>query len=187
MSEVILSCSQFTCIRAERVLFKPIELVVAAGECHKLAGANGSGKSTCLLAFSGLRQYEGKFKSAPSSFLGHFNGLQQSLTVAETILAWQQLNSNNIMPSFISFLPKESLVANLSSGQKRILAWARLVIEQNSLWLLDEPLINIDKAMREQLIVIAQNHLASNGAIVLATHMHDFWQLLITNSHKIEV
>jgi heme exporter protein A len=62
------------------------------------------------------------------------------------------------------------LVQALSAGQKRRLSLARLLITQNSVWILDEPFTSLDKqgiALIESLMI---EHCVNGGMIVLTSH-----------------
>ena len=66
----------------------------------------------------------------------------------------------------------ESEAGSLSAGQKRRLALARLVATDALLWILDEPFTSLDKASMALFAELFENHLESNGAIVMTSH-HD--------------
>ena len=65
----------------------------------------------------------------------------------------------------------ERTVAQLSEGQKGLLSFARLVLMQPGLLVLDEPTNHINF---RHLPVIAQAINAYKGALILISHMPDF-------------
>ena len=181
-NSLLLEAIQFTSLRNNKAVFKAIDLEVKSGECHQLLGANGAGKSSCLLALAGLISGTNIRLTSSISYLGHSNNLYQNLTVLETYNYWQI--HTRFLTVKCSLLPDNSLVKNLSSGQKRYLAWQRLKYEANSIWLLDEPLANLDQIFRTKVLQDAKDHLTNNGAIIIASHT-DYWSELITHRHEI--
>jgi heme exporter protein B len=61
-------------------------------------------------------------------------------------------------------------VRKLSAGQRRRLAFARLVAAPRPLWLLDEPFAPLDARWRAALGLLMQTHLDKGGAILAAVH-----------------
>ncbi|MGL4770290.1 MAG: heme ABC exporter ATP-binding protein CcmA, partial [Plesiomonas shigelloides] len=61
-------------------------------------------------------------------------------------------------------------VAQLSAGQQRRVALARLWLSQHPLWILDEPLTAIDKSGVAKLLGLFERHISSGGIIILTTH-----------------
>lgn len=61
-------------------------------------------------------------------------------------------------------------VAQLSAGQQRQVALARLWLSRGAAVDLDEPLTAIDKLGVARLIGLFERHCAAGGAIVLTTH-----------------
>ena len=47
-----------SCLRDQRDLFRPLNIVVAAGDCVELVGPNGSGKSTLSAVIAGDENYD---------------------------------------------------------------------------------------------------------------------------------
>jgi heme exporter protein A len=58
----------------------------------------------------------------------------------------------------------------LSAGQRRRVALARLLIVPASLWVLDEPITNLDVAGIALVESLLSRHLGQGGMIVAAAH-----------------
>ena len=59
----------------------------------------------------------------------------------------------------------------LSSGQKRRLALARLLVSEAALWILDEPTVGLDVDGVAALEATIASHRSRGGMIVAATHI----------------
>ncbi|MFQ5989942.1 MAG: ATP-binding cassette domain-containing protein, partial [Candidatus Methylomirabilales bacterium] len=61
-------------------------------------------------------------------------------------------------------------VRTLSSGMKRRITLARLLLGKADLWLLDEPYTNLDREATKVLEGALQEHQERGGMMVMATH-----------------
>ncbi|NND81912.1 MAG: cytochrome c biogenesis heme-transporting ATPase CcmA [Gammaproteobacteria bacterium] len=185
-----LAAVDIRCQRGERTLFSGLELSLERGQCLHIAGANGSGKTTLLRTVCGLRKadeghvrWQGKdindnhdFARAVA-YLGHKDGLKDALSPAENLQFYQQLDGVLNTTLIDSTLQRMQLLqcadlatVNLSFGQRRRLAFARLLLQRKSLWILDEPFTGIDIAGRDLVEQICLEHLAADGMILLTSH-----------------
>ena len=152
-----------------------------------LVGPNGSGKSSLLRLIAGLlRPSAGRIElqggevertiAEQAHYLGHFDALKPSLTVAENLGFWMRYLGDRAGP------PDEALAvvglggltdlpaAYLSAGQRRRLSLARLIAVPRPIWLLDEPISALDAAGQERLAELMRQHLGTGGMVVAATH-----------------
>ncbi|MBW6390566.1 MULTISPECIES: cytochrome c biogenesis heme-transporting ATPase CcmA [Halomonadaceae] len=187
-----LQARNLACERDDRWLFRGLDLDIRAGEIVRVEGPNGSGKTTLLKILSGqLADYEGELfwneqpmrKSrdaflANLLYLGHAPGVKAALTPLEN-LAWYQALAGHA-PSEktrMSALEELGLVgfedvpaAQLSAGQQRRVALARLSLTPRPLWVLDEPFTAIDRdgvaALERRLV----EHARRGGCVLVTTH-----------------
>ncbi len=61
-------------------------------------------------------------------------------------------------------------MAQLSAGQQRRVALARLWLSKCPLWILDEPLTAIDKQGVLELTALFEQHAQQGGMVLLTTH-----------------
>jgi NitT/TauT family transport system ATP-binding protein len=61
-------------------------------------------------------------------------------------------------------------VRRLSAGQKKRVALARLLLVPATLWLLDEPYANLDRAGIDLVNKLLRDHAANDGAALVSSH-----------------
>jgi heme exporter protein A len=187
-----LQARQLACERDERWLFKGLDVDIRSGEVVRIEGPNGSGKTTLLKILSGqLTDYHGELIwngeamrqvrehfLANLLYLGHSPGVKTGLSALEN-LAWYQALDGQTDNQAASWKALENVglagfedvpAGQLSAGQQRRIALARLTLTPRILWVLDEPFTAIDRygvaALEAQLVAHANN----GGCVIVTTH-----------------
>ncbi len=173
--------------RGERLLFERFDARIAAGEAVALTGANGAGKTSLLRALAGFIRPDAGTIAFPNTepaearakhihWLGHLDGLKTGRRAREELAfqaRWAGADDDGIAAA-VDVLALEPLldleVRKLSAGQRRRLAFARLIAAPRPLWLLDEPFAPLDTRWRAALGLLMQAHLDKGGAILAAVH-----------------
>lgn len=184
----MLEAHHLTCVRDERVLFEALSLTVQPGEIVQIAGANGAGKTSLLRILTGLATAEaGKvcWQGEPIRrqrdvfhhqllWLGHQPGVKAVLTADENLRFYHPRLSQDARWAALAatgLIGYEDVpVAQLSAGQQRRVALARLWLSDAALWVLDEPFTALDVAGIETLTRRLERHASRGGAVVLTTH-----------------
>lgn len=188
-ADPLLRAAGLVAIRDGRTLFDGLDVEVRAGEVVRVEGPNGAGKTTLLRILCGLDQdYAGDiaFPQAEAArrpwradvlFLGHLPGLKPTLTAAENLDWLTRLRAAALRGSVSDALATVGLagyedvpVAQMSAGQKRRVALARLHLEPAPLWVLDEPFTAIDKDGVASLEATLAGHAGQGGAVLVTTH-----------------
>ncbi|MDR5858959.1 cytochrome c biogenesis heme-transporting ATPase CcmA [Halomonas eurihalina] len=187
-----LQARKLACERDGRWLFRDLDLEIRSGEILRVEGPNGSGKTTLLKILSGqLADYEGSifWRDAPLRrvhrnflasllYLGHAPGVKAALTPLEN-LAWYQAmaGTGGTEAQRMSALEMVGLrgfedlpAGQLSAGQQRRVALARLELTPRPLWVLDEPFTAIDREGVADLEARLAAHVRGGGSVVLTTH-----------------
>ncbi|EOD80162.1 ABC transporter involved in cytochrome c biogenesis, ATPase component CcmA [Grimontia indica] len=191
----MLEVRELSCIRDERVLFEDLSFTVSSGDLVQIEGPNGAGKTTLLriiaglgLAESGEVFWDGELVNKAREefygnllFLGHSTGVKREMTAFENLAFYQRMHGDADESSLWDALARVGLAgredvpaAQLSAGQNRRVALARLWISQSKLWILDEPLTAIDKQGVKVLESLFQQHVNNGGMVLFTTHQDMF-------------
>ena len=126
-------------------------------------------------------------------FLGHQTGVKRELTAFENLAFFQAMHkcnqgsdlkgSSQVMGedalwqalAHVGLAGREDVPAGqLSAGQQRRVALARLWLSNHKLWVLDEPLTAIDKQGVKVLENLFLSHVERGGMVLLTTHQDMF-------------
>ncbi len=175
-------------------VLKGIDLEVANGEFLVFVGPSGCGKSTLLRIIAGLESpsaghvviNEAQVTSVPPADRGiamvfQTYALYPHLSVRDNMsLALKQSNQSNTLINervnkASGLLSLDELLkrrpAELSGGQRQRVAIGRAIVREPELFLFDEPLSNLDAALRVQTrLEIARLHNELNATMIYVTH-----------------
>ncbi|WP_331347074.1 cytochrome c biogenesis heme-transporting ATPase CcmA [Cellvibrio sp. UBA7661] len=188
-SEPLLELLGLGCERDERLLFSGLDLRLFAGDVVQIGGPNGAGKTTLLRAIAGIStDYHGQVRylgqalpaaawefAGDSLYLGHLPGIKKSLTPAEN-LAWYQAQTGAVVSidealRLVGLYGYEDTPCyQLSAGQLRRVALARLHLSRARIWILDEPFTAIDKLGVSQLESLIAQQSSKGGVVILTSH-----------------
>jgi heme exporter protein A len=185
----LLEARAVSFLRQDEAVFAPLDFQLHAGELALVEGANGSGKTTLLRVLAGLLHLgtgELRWRGEPLQrdhcvddflFLGHQLGLKADLSPRENLRIATGLHGQRAGIDAAGALVEVGLrgfedepTRRLSAGQKKRAALARLRLLPATLWLLDEPYANLDRAGTELVNHTLQWHLGTGGAALVSSH-----------------
>jgi heme exporter protein A len=181
------------CERGERLLFSGLSFSAERGTLLRVAGPNGTGKTSLLRIMCGLleptagqvrwngenirRLREDYWKDLV--YIGHLNGVKDDLTVRENLrvsvaVAGRQADEARLSHALdaVGLAGFEDTMARfLSQGQRRRVALARLYVSESvALWILDEPFTALDTRGVTNMSALIAQHLQRGNTVVLTTH-----------------
>lgn len=177
--------------RGERRLTRGLGFVLEPGQAVSLTGANGAGKTSLLRAIAGLLRPDagriafeadgvamdaGEARAGGLHLLGHLDGLKTGRPARDELAfaaGWLGAAPDAVERAVevLHLRPLLGLeVRKLSAGQRRRLAFARLLTAPRPVWLLDEPLAPLDAQWRQAMGAVFAGHLAGGGSILAAVH-----------------
>jgi len=172
-------------------VLRGVSFQLAAGHCLQVLGINGAGKSTLLRALSGLLPVEeGSVLwrgtdtrldrhafHAQLAWMGHGAALKGDLTARENLRYSAGLRRALSAAAIDAALgrvgiaaPDPRLARQMSAGQQRRVALARVLLLACPVWMLDEPTANLDAAGQAFFALMLTEHLERGGVAVVATH-----------------
>ena len=176
----LLRFEQVTLRRGGRILFEALDLGLGLGEALHIAGPNGSGKSSLIRLAAGLLRAErGRVERSALALADDSLALDRELPLARALRFWGEAPEESLEALGIGHLAAVP-VRLLSSGQQKKAVLARVAASGAPLWLLDEPLNALDADGATRLAALVENHLASGGGVVAASHqpLPGKWQTL---------
>ena len=177
--------------RGEELVLSALSFEVQQGRALIVRGHNGAGKSTLLRAIAGLLPHEsGRILIAESPpefaaasvpqlchYLGGDNAMKAAMSVGENLKFWRDFSGQTHLEidEALDIVGLDGLqtvpFSHLSTGQRRRIGIARLLVNYRPIWILDEPTSGLDAASEEQFAALMNVHLEDGGLIIAATHV----------------
>ena len=169
----------------------------AAGSLTAIVGPNGAGKSTLLKAIVGEKAVasgtidRGSVKRASLGYLPQVAEIDRSfpLSVADTVLlgAWRESGAFGRVSKAMRERAREALstvgldafgarpIGSLSVGQFRRVLFARLLLQDADIIMLDEPFAAVDSRTTADLLQLVERWHAEKRTVIAV--LHDFDQV----------
>jgi multiple sugar transport system ATP-binding protein len=175
-------------------VLKGIDLDVAEGEFVIIVGPSGCGKSTLLRVIAGLEDATSGTIRIDNEEVSHKPPAERGIAmVFQTYALYPHLNVRDNMALGLkqAKYPKDEIVrriavatkmlsldpylerrpAELSGGQRQRVAIGRAIVRKPKLFLFDEPLSNLDSALRVHMrLELARLHRELGATMIYVTH-----------------
>lgn len=181
-----LEVTNLSMSRGDNVLFEALSATVDSGDVLWIQGDNGIGKTTLLEALAGLsRPDDGDVSwlkdgqlSSPNQLIAyqpHRSFAKPTLSTKEDLSFWAKLNRTNSLVesafTYIGLSERHSVpTQNLSAGQRRRLALAKLIISRKPIWIMDEPGAAMDIEGVALIDDLISQHIMRGGSAIIASH-----------------
>ncbi|WED41792.1 cytochrome c biogenesis heme-transporting ATPase CcmA [Legionella cardiaca] len=173
----------------DKPLLNQVEFELKAGQLLHLRGSNGTGKTTLLRLLAGLLNplageihFNGETIANNITayqqnlcYVGHRTGINPLLTVKENCffdMHWgrRAVDFELLLENFGLGGLSNEISGHLSAGQRRRVGLLRIAMTDARLWLLDEPLVALDKDAITLFLDSLENHLFQGGLVIFTSH-----------------
>lgn len=174
----IVNISSFKIVKNNKLVQKKANIEIRRNEHLLLQGPNGIGKSTLLESIA-RNEAEGT-RIASNVNIGYYRQDFSTLNFKDTVykslsMVSQKHTEVEMRKIAANFLITgdviNSKIEELSEGQKGLLSFARLVLQEPGLLILDEPTNHINF---RHINVIAEALNKYDGAMIIVSHVPDF-------------
>jgi molybdate transport system ATP-binding protein len=203
---VLLGLRNASVWRDGTAVLRNLSLAVKAGQCWVVHGANGSGKSTLIqtlygdlgVATGGSIVRDGVVPGVPLWTFQRRVGLVAP--ELQAILPRQQIVDELVAAGLPARERRRVLAAlrrvdaarlrgrtlrTLSYGQMRRVLFARALVNEPDILLLDEPYAGLDARTRAALCVLIERAIEAGATAVITTHHEDEWPA--ATSHELQL
>jgi zinc/manganese transport system ATP-binding protein len=183
----------------ERIAVEGVSGTFAAGSLTAIVGANGAGKTTLLHAIAGLAvprhgsiEISGAEVPADLAYLPQSDSIDRDFPISilefVTLGGWARVGvlgrvPPELRPRAMNALQTVGLddlsghmVGELSVGQFRRALFARVIMQDAAIVLLDEPFAGVDAATSDDLLGLMRRWHAEGRTVIVA--LHDLEQVL---------
>jgi zinc/manganese transport system ATP-binding protein len=190
---------ELTVAYRERVAIEAVSGAFAAGSLTAIVGANGAGKTTLLHAIAGLVaprhgsiEIAGTDSPADLAYLPQSDSIDRDFPISILEFAalggWARVGALGRVPSELRSRGMDALQAvgldelagrmlgDLSVGQFRRVLFARVIVQDAAIVLLDEPFAGIDAATSGDLLKLMRRWHGEGRTVLVA--LHDLEQVL---------
>lgn len=151
-----------------------------AGKVYGIVGENGAGKTTLFKCITGIESYEGIIQSSirplkdAIGFLTTEPYFFQKITGREYIQLLcnaRKINPGTIDERNVFNLPLDQYASTYSTGMKKKLAFTSILLQNNSIFILDEPFNGVDIQSNLLITDIIHKLKSMEKTILISSHI----------------
>ncbi|MGB0929694.1 MAG: ATP-binding cassette domain-containing protein [Chitinophagales bacterium] len=161
-------------------VLKNINLSFHRGEINGIVGENGAGKTTFFKCMASLEHFEGKIEYDKGILKNHLGFLPTNPFFLSKITGYEYLqllcNARNVKvkswgDNNIFNLPLNQFADTYSTGMKKKLAFTATLLQQNDVFILDEPFNGVDIQSNMVIQEVLKKLKQLNKIILLSSHI----------------
>jgi ABC-2 type transport system ATP-binding protein len=161
-------------------VLKNISLTFEKGNVYGIVGENGSGKTTLFRCIAGLEKHSGIISSDFDILKNHLGFLQTDPYFFPKITGREYLQlfcnarniiENNFDEKNIFDLPLSQYAVTYSTGMKKKLALTAILLQNNEVFILDEPFNGVDIQSNIIITEIIHRFKAMGKTVIISSHI----------------
>lgn len=161
-------------------ILKDLHIDFLPGKVYGIVGANGAGKTTFFRCLAGLEKYEGHISADLHPLKEHIGYLPSEIYFLPKITGKEYLTlliearhkkAQNLQEKNIFNLPLNQYVSSYSTGMKKKLGILGVLLQNNSIYILDEPYNGLDFQSSLVLTDIIQRLRSKDKTVILSSHI----------------
>ena len=164
----------------KKQVLNSINLEFKKGKIYGIVGENGAGKTTLFRCISGLENYKGHISSDYTKLKDHLGILLtepfffSKITGKEYIQLLanaRQKELTNIEDKNIFDLPLKQYASTYSTGMKKKLALTAILLQENNVFILDEPFNGVDIQSNLIITEIIKRFKKLEKTVIISSHI----------------
>lgn len=164
----------------KKQVLNTISLEFKKGKIYGIVGENGAGKTTLFRCISGLESYKGNISSDYTKLKNHLGLLLtepyffSKITGKEYIQLLanaRQTKLTNIEDKNIFDLPLNQYASNYSTGMKKKLALTAILLQENNVFILDEPFNGVDIQSNLIITEVIKRFKKLEKTVIISSHI----------------
>ena len=164
----------------EKQVLNTIDLEFKKGTIYGIVGENGAGKTTLFRCISGLENYKGNISSEYTKLKDHLGLLLtepfffSKITGKEYIQLLanaRQTKLTEIEDKNIFDLPLNQYASTYSTGMKKKLALTAILLQENNVFILDEPFNGVDIQSNLIITEIIKRFKKLEKTVIISSHI----------------
>lgn len=164
----------------KKLVLDGIQATFDSGKVYGIVGENGAGKTTFFRCLAGLETYAGSISADPEPLRHYLGFLPTNPIFLSRITGWEYLKllctargiqTDQFEQKNIFDLPLEQYAATYSTGMKKKLALLAILLQQNEVFILDEPFNGVDIHSNMIISELIQQLKTAGKTILIASHI----------------
>jgi len=176
----MIKTEQLSKFYGKKQVLNSIDLEFKKGKIYGIVGENGAGKTTLFKCLSGLENFKGTITSDYTKLKDHLGLLLtepfffSKITGKEYIQLLanaRQMKLTNIEEKNIFDLPLNQYASTYSTGMKKKLALTAILLQQNDIFILDEPFNGVDIQSNLVITEIIRRFKKLEKTVIISSHI----------------
>lgn len=176
----MIKIKKLTKFYGEKQVLNSIDLEFKKGKVYGVVGENGAGKTTLFKCISGLENYKGNISSDYTKlkdqlgllltepfFFSKITGKEYIRLLANA----RQAEITNIEDKNIFDLPLNQYASTYSTGMKKKLALTAILLQENNVFILDEPFNGVDIQSNLIITEIIKRFKKLEKIVIISSHI----------------